>query len=177
MNIGRCIRRERERLLGARQAGQAGLSLIESVVAVAVVSLVVLALLAALTTILFATNANRRTVRSGIEVTTLAESVRRLTYVNCETGAAMQNRLLLGSTPVYSPPSGYSVTVQSVTYLNSASAATPTFGTSCGTDRGVQRIVLRATASGGPSVNEEIVVHKRRDTCPASVGPVAGERC
>jgi hypothetical protein len=177
MNIGRCDRRERAQLAGARPTGQAGLSLIESVVAVAIVSLVVLALLAALTTILFATNANRRTVRSGIEVTTLAESVRRLTYVNCETDVAMENRLLLGSTPVYSPPSGYTVDVESVSYLNSASASTPTFGGSCGTDRGVQRVVLRATATGGPSVTEEIVVHKRRDTCPASIGPVAGERC
>lgn len=157
--------------------GQAGLTLIESIVSMVIVSLVVLALLAALMTILSTTNANRRMVHSGIEATTLAESVRRLTYVDCETGAAMQNRLLVGSPAVYVAPTGYSVVVSEMEYLASASTSTPSFGSSCGTDRGVQRVVLEVTATGSPSVSEEIVIHKRRDTCPASIGPVAGERC
>lgn len=180
MSTGRCGRRgtrsTRARACGW-PIGQAGVTLIESIIAVAIVALVVLALFAALTTILLSTNANRRTVRSGIEATTLAESVRRLTYVNCESSTAMQNRLLVGSPAVYSPPSGYSVVVGQVEYLDSASSSAPTFDASCGTDRGVQRVVLRVTATGSPSVTEDIIVHKRRDTCPASIGPVAGERC
>ncbi len=181
MSRGRNLR-EREasivrRALSRLSGGQAGLTLIESIVSMVIVSLVVLALLAALMTILSTTNANRRMVRSGIEATTLAESVRRLTYVDCETGAAIQNRLLVGSPAVYSPPTGYSVVVTEMEYLSSASTSTPSFGATCGTDRGVQRVVLEVTATGSPSVSEEIVIHKRRDTCPASIGPVAGERC
>ena len=184
MGTGRCgrerVRAGRSRAVD-RRAGQAGVTLIESIIAVAVVSLVVLALFAALTTILLSTNANRRTVRSGIEATTLAESVRRLTYVDCESFTAMQNRLLIGTPAVYTPPTGYSVVVSEVRYLGSASSSTPSFDTSCNPatdpDRGVQRVVLRVTATGSPTVSEDIVVHKRFDTCPASIGPVAGERC
>ena len=163
--------------LSDRVRGQAGIALIPALIAMAITAIAVIALFSALTTVLLSTGAHRRTVRAGNEATAAAEALKNLDYVPCEGSANMQTRLIAGGVPVYTPPTGYTVTVAQVEYLDDASTSSPSFGSSCGSDQGIQRVTLRVTSDGTPEVHEDVVTMVRNDTCPAANGPVPGEKC
>lgn len=156
---------------------QAGVALIPALIGMSVIALTIVSLFALLSTVLFSTNAHRRTVRSGIEATSAIEAVRRLAYVDCEGAANMETRLTGGATPAYVPPAGYTVEIAKVRFSSSGTSAAPTFVDTCTTDHGLQEVTVRVTGPGNPDVSEHVVALKRDDTCPPSVGPQPGEKC
>lgn len=158
--------------------GQGGFSLIESIIAITIIGLTVMALIAAILTVLYSTNSHKRSVFSGVELTTIAETVRDLSYVDCEAASAMESRL--GPIAAAMLP-GYQLSVADVTFANSNTNDNPNFDprSDClsSTDYGVQRVVLRVSSPGTPNVSEEVVVLKRDRTCPPALPVTPARKC
>ena len=142
-----------------RQQPDRGLSLVEVVVSISLLGVAVVSLLLALSTAVTTSAQQRRQatadalLRGGAEVLSTAAT----TYVNCATTTTY-------SSFPYADPSGrVTIKISKVEYWNGSGPTNPGFATSCGTDRGVQRITLQAT-SGDGKTTESLVVMKRKTT-------------
>lgn len=159
-------------------AGQGGFSLIESIIAITIIGMTVMALIAAVLTVLYSTNSHKRSVFSGVELTTIAEAVRDLSYVDCEAASSMQSRLTAETAEMLP---GYNLAVTDITFANSNTNADPNFSTrsECVStkDYGLQRVVLNVSSPGTPDVAEEVVVLKRDRTCPAALPVTPARKC
>lgn len=159
---------------------QAGFGLIDSLAAIAIVGTAVLAAVACLLTILFSANAHQQSVRSGIEVTDLAEQIDRFPYQACATA------ITYGATISVV---GYTAKVVQVEYLveattttiagtsTSTTIASSAFGSTCPPDRGVQRLTVEVTSTSDRPMTETVTIVKRNTTCPTSAGRPVGAPC
>lgn len=157
---------------------EGGFSLIESIIAVAIIGSTVMALITAIFAVLVSTTSHKRIVFSGVELTTIAEAVRAISYVPCESETAMEARLAANAAAMLP---GYSMDVVGVTYVDSRTNPAPAFysRTDClnNQDKGLQRVALKVTGVGGPTISEDLVVMKRDDRCPAALPVTPGRRC
>lgn len=171
----RCIRIWKHRI---ECRGEGGFSLIESIIAVAIIGTTVLALVTAMITLLLSTNSNKKIVFSGVQLTSIAETVRKMPYVACEDKAALKSRLNAPSVSSLLPD--YVYDVESVTFVDSRTNDSPGFQDKANClatgDNGVQRIELKVSSTGAPNISERLVLHKRNDACPVGVGS-PGQRC
>lgn len=169
------VGRARERRRGRRADGgdarpEGGETLVEVLMTTVLLGLAIIAIITTLMTLVVASNSHRRRVRAANEATTVVESLQRANYVPCANagtyGAALSDALKIGAGAGTADPQShnYSVTITRIRYLASKNAANPTFGSSCGTDQGVQEITLMVESPHQNRVTEEVVFMKR-DHC------------
>jgi type II secretory pathway pseudopilin PulG len=135
-----------------------GETLVELLLAIVILGLAGLAVLGAMGTSIIVSDGHRKETVSGAAVRAYAEQlqtkVAALGYVSC----AAPGSYAFG-TVGYTPPAGYDASNTAVTYWN---RATKTFGTTCGTDSGVQAVTLEVhdKADNRGMVSLTIVIRK-----------------
>lgn len=140
-----------------------GETLVELVVTIAVMGLAVVAIVGAIANSIMLSALHRKQTEAGVYVRAIAERVEShigaptTGYTNCATWANDYSSFY----PV-SPAPGYTDT-GTVQYWN---PATSTFGSSCGTDYGVQRITLQVSTTDG-RVTETLIIVVRKPCRPA----------
>ena len=143
-----------------KPGSDAGLSLVEAVVSMSLLGIVVVALLLAFATATTTSAQQQRQAIADALVRNAAEvvSTAATTYITCATTTSY--------TGLPADPAGLvALTVTKVEYWDGSgpSPAANGFSTTCTSDRGLQRITLRAASSDG-KVSESFVVIKRRTT-------------
>jgi len=123
--------------------GQAGVGLVESLVAVALLSTVVLALASGMLSLLGTSRVNAQTQKLEAAATAWTESLKVVPYIECATPADYD----LANPPAgWTAPTTGTATVTAVDYWQPDAGGFGTFGPTCTTDAGAQRLtVLVAT--------------------------------
>jgi type II secretory pathway pseudopilin PulG len=137
----------------SQDRSDAGLTLVEVLLAVAVLGIGVVVIVGGMMTSIKVSSQGRASSESQMVVRAYAEAVSGATYVNCAT-ATSYSHATLG----FTPPTGYAASLV-VSYWTAAGAS-GSFGAACGTDSGLQRVVLTVTAPDG--TNETLRTVKRR---------------
>jgi prepilin-type N-terminal cleavage/methylation domain-containing protein len=122
----------------ARRGGEHGFTLVETLIAVSLLAIAVIGIMYTLTTFLSVSGVARSTANLDTVVRTYTEGVVATPYVSC---ASSYSSVTL--------PSGYNLSSgPTVAYWNGDDPAT--FGGTCSTDKGVQRIsaTVREQSSG-----------------------------
>lgn len=113
-----------------------GFTLVEMLAAVAILGIGVLSVVSGMATSIKVSDMGRRNAEAQGMLRAYAEAVAGDTYADCATSYPAGG---------FSPPSGWSTTM-TVTYWKTS---TNTFGTTCGTDSGLQRVTLTVTSDDG----------------------------
>lgn len=127
---------------------EAGFTLVDTIVGVAILGIGVTTVVGGMATSITVSARGRAAAEAQIAVRSYAELVAAATYVDCATSY---------STP-FTAPGGYTAT-QAVSYWDSA---TSTFGATCGTDSGLQRITLTVASDDGRASEVQPVAKRRR---------------
>lgn len=135
------------RPLGA--SGEEGTTLVELLVAVAILGIAFVAVLGGMLTSITASDMHRGQADGLALLTRNAEAVKAAPYVACAGPGTYQAALSVAN--------GYSVSVTAVTFLDGAG-----FVTTCSSDKGIQRVSLRAETTSGTGGAETIDVVKRK---------------
>ncbi|MCO5322455.1 MAG: hypothetical protein M9922_13755 [Microthrixaceae bacterium] len=162
--------------LARRSRTQAGEILIETLITVLLLAIGVVALIGALLATIKNTAINEQFIRSGNEVTSMAEILDVVPYRNCATRTQYTNDLAAA----YSEPNGYDgeILVTGVEYLDDAQASTPAWNSGpCTNDQGLQRLTLQVRRSGGLEIGSKLTVVKRDNVCDPALSPEPGEVC
>lgn len=168
----------RERASLRAPMDQRGEILIETLITLVILIVSVLGLMGSVAMAVMQSGVNEQFVRSGNEVTSVAEVLDAAPYEPCGSREHYNAEL----DAVYTQVPGYrgEVVVAGVEYLQSATAATPVWLSSppspCD-DQGLQRITIEVRSERGPEVGSRLVLVKRRNDCPASISPAPGEVC
>lgn len=131
-----------------RVRSEDGLTLLECLVAVAIISLAIVGIVSGLGTASLASDAHRKQVTSDTVIRSYTEALKQQIHLGAyHTCPATAADYAIPSS-VWQPPSGYSVSITSIKYLQSASGTT--FATSCAAaDRGAEQLMVTATSSDG----------------------------
>ncbi len=135
------------RPLGARS--EEGTTLVEILVAVAILGIAFVAVLGGMLTSVTASDVHRKQADGLALVTRNAETVKALPYASCATPAAYETGLAAAS--------GYSISITAVAFLDAGGFVTP-----CPTDKGIQRVSLKAETTSGTNSSETIDIIKRQ---------------
>jgi len=141
------MRRMRRQALDAERAdSEAGFTLVELLLAVGILGISGVALIGGMMTSIQVSDLGRRQAEGQGEVRAYAEAVAGTAYANCASSYSTS----------YSPPPGYTATM-AVAYWDGTSAFTST----CGTDKGLQRVTLTVAATDGRG-SETVAIAKRK---------------
>ncbi|WP_129337954.1 type IV pilus modification PilV family protein [Cellulomonas endophytica] len=165
---------------GRRRGRDAGESLVEILLSVMIIGIAVTAILGGVGLAARASSQDERQIQAQALLRSWAEHVQARTtdstYVACATTATYS-----GSTWAYTSPApagleplpaGFTASVTEVQYWD---PSTTSFGSTCGTDSGVQRVrlALTATATAAPGFTStyDVVVRRPCAALAASGGP------
>lgn len=130
----------------ARSRRDAGLTLVEVLLAVSILGIGVVVIVGGMMTSIKVSEQGRRSAEGQAAIRAYAEAVTGAPYVACASSYAA---------PGFTVPTGWTAASPVVTYWNGT-----TFTTPCGTDSGLQRVVLKLTSADG--VVESLSVAKRK---------------
>lgn len=151
--------------LSRRGRDESGETLIEVMASVVLMGTAIVAILAGLFTAVVTSDLHKRQTRAANEVTNAIEAIQRATYLPCGGPTAPDY-----SSALPAMPAGYTASITSTQYLQSSTAADPTWGACPGTDQGEQKITVSVSqGTGGRAVKETIVYVKRNTRCSATV--------
>jgi hypothetical protein len=196
---------------GIRPTGQRGETLVETITTIAIMSIVVVGILAAVWTTTVVSDVSHRSSRADVEATSLAHVMLGLphasaSYASCETATQFVTDYQASSAKVGVFPAttglvntsagtltatNGDVATLTVQYLQNANpvlaagatVATATFGSTCSTDVGAQRLTITVRSATTPAVTEVVSVTKRNDVCTSNPyaaqrpGYLNGQRC
>jgi type II secretory pathway pseudopilin PulG len=162
--------------LSSLRSSQAGMSLAEILCAVTILGLTVPAILAGLGTISLASDHHRKQATADTVMKSYAESLKQLIqtvgYRNCATNSTAPTTSYAIPATVWTPPSGYSVSIvaptgapvgsSAVEYWHAAIAApADPFNTTCAADEGAQRLTLQVVSPDKRDTEKlQIIVRK-----------------
>lgn len=134
--------RARSRRGGSSERGE---TLVELLATITIMATAVLAILGGIAVSATTSDANSKEVMAGTILRNYAESIVAAKYVPCASTADY----LPGSNVVYSPPSGFTVSIQGgIGYYDGTSTGPAAFSGSCPSpDKGAQRMTIRAQSS------------------------------
>jgi type II secretory pathway pseudopilin PulG len=137
---------------------EGGYTLTEVLGALLILSVAVIALISAIGTSIVASDVQRKLVTEDAVVRAYAEALNAAPYVSCasSTESGYSAATVLPSLATKWP--GYQASVVSVGYWNGDNPAT--FGTTCSSDAGVQRLQLEAHSNTNPGVQHLDVVKR-----------------
>jgi prepilin-type N-terminal cleavage/methylation domain-containing protein len=127
--------------------GEAGYTLTEVLVAVTILTVAIVVIVGAMSSGILASRVHRDIVTSDAVVRQYAEQLVSVSYVSCANTTSSQYPAMSNV------PAGYTATIASIKYWNGSTPAA--FGTTCGTDAGVQQITIeahRATGAGSQTL-------------------------
>jgi type II secretory pathway pseudopilin PulG len=127
------------------------MTLVEVLLAIAILGVSVLVIVGGMMTSIKVSAQGRTGSEVQIQMRAYAEAISAVAYADCATTYTATG---------YTPPTGYSVAV-AVSYWTVAGAS-GSFGGTCGTDSGIQRLTL--TVIGPDSTQETLKIVKRRTT-------------
>lgn len=141
-----------------RTRGQGGFSMVEILVAIAVVAVLLMGVIAGFFTTVNASKRAEQRSRGESVLASMGERTQAMTYRPCATLAQM--RADVAALPHHP---GYVIAVADIAYLGAAPTtanAAQTFGPTCTTDRGAQRITLtvRRDIAGSPTFRGQVVL-------------------
>ncbi len=128
--------------LRRRSSEDPGFTLVEVLLAIAILGVGVLAVTGGMMTSIKVSDRGQRSAQSQGALRGYAEALSGATYVDCAT-ASSYSTAAIG----FTAPTGYTPTL-AVSYWTAA-GATGSFGATCGTDSGIQRVVLMVTEADG----------------------------
>jgi prepilin-type N-terminal cleavage/methylation domain-containing protein len=135
-----------------------GMTLIELMVTISIMGVAFATILAGLSGMFRSNTQTRQLAVAETYIRRYADDLQAATYVPCASAAAYQSSF---SATV---PTGYTAQVASVKYWN-GDASSPSFGTTCATDQGVQQVTLTvATTVTTGGVSQSLVIVKRDPT-------------
>jgi Tfp pilus assembly protein PilV len=126
-------------------AGDAGLTLVEVLLTVAILGVGVVVVVGGMMTSIKVSAQGSQAAEGQVAIRAYAEAVAGVTYAPCAMTYAA---------PGFTAPTGWTASPPTVSYWTGS-----TFSTSCGTDRGLQRVRLRLTAADGSI--ETLLIAKR----------------
>ena len=131
-----------------RAPSEGGLTLVECLVAVAIIGIAIIGIVSALGTASLASDYHRKQVTADTVIRSYTEALKQQIHLGgYQTCPATASSYAI-PTAVWQPPSGYSVSITSIKYLQSTSGTT--FSTSCaGSDQGAEQMTVTATSSDG----------------------------
>jgi type II secretory pathway pseudopilin PulG len=132
-----------------RGRGERGETLVELLVTVVIMGSAIVALVAGVATAVASSDTHRQDATAEGVVRSYAEQVVNATYVDCTTTY----------TPAYTPPTGWTLSITSIQYLQGGN----TYGSTCGTDLGAQQITVRAVSPHTKNGADVSVVIVKRD--------------
>ncbi|TCO45510.1 prepilin-type N-terminal cleavage/methylation domain-containing protein [Kribbella antiqua] len=142
--------------MSGRSASERGESLLEVLIAVAIMGIAAVAIMAGLTTSVLMSDIHRKQATAGTAVRDYAEALQTFVatgdnYVPCATAAAY-------ALPSFTVPAGYakSVVAGSTRYWDGAS-----WQSSCGTDKGLQKLTIQVASSDGRATEHVDVVLRK----------------
>jgi prepilin-type N-terminal cleavage/methylation domain-containing protein len=139
-----------------RLSGQQGFTLIELLFTIVIISVAFVAVVGGMMTAITASDFHRKAATADTLLRSAGEALvdPQLTYQNC-AGSSTYSSVLPSA-------AGYNVSY-SVAYWQSGTFNPASFGSTCGTDAGLQKLTITVTArSIGTTVSESLVVLKRR---------------
>jgi len=135
------------RRLVRRAGSQAGFTLVDTLVGVAILGIGVTAVVSGMATSIKVSDVGRSSAEAQLAVRAYAEALAATSYADCAASYATG----------YSAPAGYTAGL-TVAYWNAGSSS---FGSTCGTDSGLQRVTLTVT-SADLRATEVLMVAKRK---------------
>jgi Tfp pilus assembly protein PilV len=133
----------------ARGRGERGETLVELLVTVVIMGSAIVALVAGVATAVASSDTHRQDATAEGVVRSYAERVVGDPYTNCATTYA----------PAYTAPTGWTVSLTSIRYLQGDN----TYGATCGTDLGAQQITVRAVSPHTKNGADVSLVIVKRD--------------
>jgi len=139
----------------ARLRDERGESLLELLMAVVIMGVTVAAVVGALAVAARTSDIHRKQATAGTSARDYAEAVSRRVAGGAYTGCALPPAFAPAAVG-FTAPAGYTASVVSVTYWNGSS-----FAAGCGTDTGLQQVVVAlASADGRATERAAVVVRK-----------------
>ncbi|MDQ1709245.1 MAG: hypothetical protein QOG49_630 [Frankiaceae bacterium] len=126
--------------MGRSARTEEGTTLVETLVAVSIVGIAFTALVGGMYSTVVASDTNRKQAAAATYLVSYAEAVKGDAYAACATSYAGAGFTL---------PAGYTKGPMTVDYWN---AGTSSFGASCGTDSGLQRVTMSIRSNDGLGV-------------------------
>ena len=139
----------------ARWGDERGESLLELLVAVVIMGVTVAAVVGALAVAARTSDIHRKQATSGTSARDYAETVGRRVAGGAYTGCAPASAFA-AATVGFAVPAGYTASVVSVRYWDGSS-----FATACGTDTGLQQVVLQLASTDGRATERATVVVRK----------------
>ena len=127
---------------------ECGESLLELLISVVIMGITVVAVVGALVVATRTSDLHRKEATAGTSARDYAEAVARTTYGNCATASAFSP-----ATVGFPVPAGYAASVVSVKYWNGS-----LFAAGCGTDNGLQQVVVQLASTDGRATERATVV-------------------
>ena len=139
----------------ARWGDQRGESLLELLVAVVIMGVTVAAVVGALAVAARTSDIHRKQATSGASARDYAETAGRRVAGGAYTGCAPTSAFA-AATVGFAVPAGYTASVVSVRYWDGSS-----FATACGTDTGLQQVVVQLASTDGRATERATVVVRK----------------